>query len=64
MIGLLVGLVLYEALGHRLRPLFWITVIPAVASAALVAAVRDPRTGVPGSPTRSPRRSHPEFPPV
>ncbi|MGR3875394.1 MFS transporter [Streptomyces graminifolii] len=43
-VGPLVGLVLYEALDHRLRPLFWIAVIPAVASAALVAAVRDPRS--------------------
>lgn len=43
-VGPLVGLVLYEALDHRLRPLFWVAVIPAVASAALVAAVRDPRS--------------------
>lgn len=42
-VGPLVGLVLYEALDHQLRPLFWIAVIPAVASVALVAAVRDPR---------------------
>jgi len=53
-VGPLVGLVLYEALDHRLRPLFWIAVIPAVASVALVAAVRDPRAGgrTGGSPTR------------
>ncbi|MEV6543046.1 MFS transporter [Streptomyces sp. NPDC051665] len=43
-VGPLVGLVLYEALDHRLRPLFWIAVIPAIASVALVAAVRDPRS--------------------
>ncbi|MEU9244470.1 MFS transporter [Streptomyces sp. NPDC048385] len=43
-VGPLVGLALYEALDHRLRPLFWIAVIPALASVALVAAVRDPRT--------------------
>ncbi|MBK3574119.1 MFS transporter [Streptomyces sp. MBT65] len=43
-VGPLVGLVLYEALDHRLRPLFWVAVIPAVASVALVAAVRDPRS--------------------
>ncbi|MER6128013.1 MFS transporter [Streptomyces sp. NPDC001795] len=41
-VGPLAGLALYEALDHRLRPLFWIAVIPAVASVALVAAVRDP----------------------
>ncbi|MBK3566744.1 MFS transporter [Streptomyces sp. MBT62] len=44
-VGPLLGLVLYEALDHRLRPLFWIAVIPAIASVALVAAVRDPRAG-------------------
>ncbi|MFF5016695.1 MFS transporter [Streptomyces sp. NPDC001165] len=41
-VGPLVGLVLYEALDQQLRPLFWVAVIPAVASVALVAAVRDP----------------------
>ncbi len=62
-VGPLVGLVLYEALDHRLRPLFWIAVIPAVASVALVAAVRDPRTAAAGTsrtPTaRTPWRSLP-----
>ncbi|MEV5880394.1 MFS transporter [Streptomyces sp. NPDC052101] len=42
-VGPLIGLALYEGLDHRLRPLFWIAVIPAIASVALVAAVRDPR---------------------
>jgi MFS family permease len=42
-VGPLLGLALYEALNHQLRPLFWVAVIPACASAALVAAVRDPR---------------------
>jgi MFS family permease len=41
-VGPLAGLALYEALDHRLRPLFWVAVIPAVASVALVVAVRDP----------------------
>ncbi|MEV0740388.1 MFS transporter [Streptomyces sp. NPDC050549] len=62
-VGPLVGLVLYEALDHRLRPLFWIAVIPAVASVALVAAVRDPRTAQAGSSAartaRTPWRSLP-----
>jgi len=62
-VGPLVGLVLYEALDHRLRPLFWIAVIPAVASVALVAAVRDPRTAEAGSSrtrtARTPWRSLP-----
>ncbi|MFF4211553.1 MFS transporter [Streptomyces sp. NPDC001796] len=45
-VGPLAGLALYEGLDHRLRPLFWVAVIPAVASVALVAVVRDPgRTG-------------------
>ncbi|UXY30892.1 MFS transporter [Streptomyces sp. HUAS TT20] len=41
-VGPLAGLALYEGLDHRLRPLFWVAVIPAVASVALVAVVRDP----------------------
>jgi MFS family permease len=41
-IGPLVGLVGYELLHHRIRPLLVIAVVPAVASAALVAAVRQP----------------------
>jgi len=41
--GPLLGLALYEALGHRLRPLFWIAVIPAIASVLLVRAARDHR---------------------
>ncbi|MCW2598399.1 MAG: Multidrug resistance protein MdtH [Frankiales bacterium] len=40
-IGPAVGLALYELLGHRIRPLLLIAVIPAVLSVALVAAVRD-----------------------
>jgi len=42
-VGPLVGLAAYEALDHRIRPLLWIAVIPAVLSVALVALVRDPR---------------------
>src|ERR1035438_2856904 len=41
-VGPLIGLAAYEALDHRIRPLLWIAVIPAVLSAALVALVRDP----------------------
>ncbi|MFJ5307536.1 MFS transporter [Streptomyces sp. NPDC088350] len=64
-VGPLMGLVLYEALDHRLRPLFWVAVIPAVASVALVAAVRDPRSsrkaadGTPATAVRTPWRSLP-----
>jgi MFS family permease len=42
-VGPLIGLVAYEALDHRIRPLLWIAVIPAVLSVALVALVHDPR---------------------
>ena len=41
-VGPLIGLIAYEALDHRIRPLLWIAVIPAVLSVALVALVRDP----------------------
>ncbi|GAA3778316.1 MFS transporter [Streptomyces chiangmaiensis] len=60
-VGPLAGLALYEALDHRLRPLFWVAVIPAVASVALVAAVRDPgRKGSASTTTaRTPWRSLP-----
>lgn len=52
-VGPLIGLVLYEALNHQLRPLFWVAVIPACASVALVAAVRDPRAA--GAGAREPQ---------
>ena len=52
-VGPLLGLALYEALGHRIRPLLIIAVIPAIASVALVAAVRD-RHPVPATPKLAP----------
>ncbi|SHI00104.1 MFS transporter [Streptomyces sp. 3214.6] len=64
-VGPLVGLALYEALDHQLRPLFWVAVLPAVASVALVAAVRDPRSlrragdGTPAVDNRTPWRALP-----
>ena len=45
--GPLLGLALYEALGHRLRPLFWIAVIPAVAWSAPSATPARPAGGQP-----------------
>jgi MFS family permease len=39
--GPLLGLALYDALGHRFRPLFWVAVIPALLSVLLVFAVRE-----------------------
>jgi MFS family permease len=40
-VGPLLGLGLYTLLGHRFRPLFFVAVIPAAASAALVLAIRE-----------------------
>lgn len=38
-----IGLALYEALGHRIRPLFFSAVIPGAVSVALVRRVREPK---------------------
>lgn len=59
-VGPLVGLVLYELLGHRIRPLLVIAVVPAVLSVLLVAAVREGPVvarphGRPAPPTPMPR---------
>jgi MFS family permease len=50
-LGPAVGLALYEAFDHRIRPLLLIAVVPAVASVALVRWVADP-----GAPQRSAAR--------
>jgi MFS family permease len=42
-LGPLLGLVGYELLDHRIAPLLWVAVVPAVLSVALVFAVREPR---------------------
>lgn len=39
--GPLIGLGLYELVGHRFRPLFWVALIPAVASVSLVFLIRE-----------------------
>ena len=45
-VGPLLGLALYEALDHRIRPLFFIAFIPGAVSVALVALVREtPKPG-------------------
>ncbi len=41
-IGPLIALAGYELLGHRLQPLLWIAVVPAVLSAGLVYALKEP----------------------
>ncbi len=40
-VGPLLGLGLYEALGHQIRPLFFIAFLPAAISAGLVFRVRE-----------------------
>ena len=40
-VGPLIGLALYQAFGERLRPLFFVAIIPAVLSVALVGLVRE-----------------------
>lgn len=40
-VGPLIGLALYELLGHRFRPLLWIAVVPAVLSTSLVFLLRE-----------------------
>jgi MFS family permease len=43
-VGPLAGLALYEALDHRIRPLFFVAFVPAAASVALIGLVREPAT--------------------
>ena len=40
-IGPLLGLALYEAFDHNLRPLFFVAAVPAAISVALIALVRE-----------------------
>jgi MFS family permease len=40
-VGPLLGLALYEALGHELRPLFFVAAIPGMLSVGLIAFVRE-----------------------
>lgn len=40
-VGPLLGLGLYELLGHKLRPLFFVAFLPAALSVGLIALVRD-----------------------
>lgn len=54
-IGPLLGLAGYQLLDHRIRPLLWVAVVPAVLSVLLTAAVRERRREDPV------RRSHSFF---
>ena len=40
-VGPLIGLGLYELVGHRFRPLLWIALVPALVSVALVFLIRE-----------------------
>jgi MFS family permease len=58
-IGPLIALVGYELLDHQLKPLLWVAVVPAVLSAGLVFALREPPRPVveeraPGSVSKAP----------
>jgi MFS family permease len=59
-VGPLLGLALYEALDHRLRPLFFVAAVPAAVSVALIALVREP----PPAPAPAVRRERPAAAPL
>jgi MFS family permease len=52
-VGPLLGLAGYELLDHRLAPLLWVAVVPAVLSVALVFLVRETRRGLPPAARRA-----------
>ncbi|MBK5289636.1 MAG: MFS transporter [Acidimicrobiia bacterium] len=60
-VGPLIGLGLYEIVGHSYRPLLWIALVPALVSVALVFLIREhshpqPQTKRPWSVQGLPRR--------
>ncbi|MCW2622128.1 MAG: Multidrug resistance protein MdtH, partial [Frankiales bacterium] len=63
-VGPALGLLLYELLDHRIRPLLVIAVVPAVLSVLLIRAVREqPRPAVRGRSARSPIAAPTALPP-
>ena len=54
-VGPLAGIGLYEALGHKIRPLFLIAVIPGAISVALVFLVRERSAGAGRSRAENPQ---------
>lgn len=61
-VGPLLGLALYEALDHRLRPLFFVAFVPAAISVGFIALVHDrpaPRAADGSRPPSVPVRSLP-----
>ena len=61
-VGPLLGLGLYEALHHHLRPLFFVAAIPAAGSVALVGLVRERRDWTPSRPEGGPDRTKASLP--
>jgi MFS family permease len=53
-VGPLIALVGYELLDHRLRPLLWVAVVPAVLSVLLVFLLREPAREAPAAHTSRP----------
>lgn len=52
-LGPAIGLGLYEAFGHHIRPLLWVALVPAVASVLLIRWVHEPtRPATPGTVAR------------
>jgi MFS family permease len=56
-VGPLIGLALYEALDHKLRPLFFVAFVPAAVSVALIAFVREHPRAAPPATEAAGRRS-------
>lgn len=52
-VGPLLGLAGYELLDHRIAPLLWVAVVPAVLSVALVFLVRETRRALPRGERRA-----------
>lgn len=61
-VGPAIGLALYELLGHRIRPLLVIAVVPAILSVLLVRAVHEPATTRPQLPDDGPTTAAPVRP--
>ncbi len=58
-VGPLLGLALYEAFNHHLRPLFFVAAVPAAVSVALIALVREhPRSARAATPTTQAQQPH------
>jgi MFS family permease len=61
-VGPLIGLALYEALDHQLRPLFFVAFVPAAISVGLIALVREHPPAAPrplDEPPAAPRHALP-----